>query len=257
MDEMDAMKYFNRKDYRNALAIYLSMLQDAEKEGDREKIAYTSNLAGLCYYFLHSHSEAREYFNKALEHTEGEEHQKVQKNIDEMERYIKSVKEDIEKISSLLEEENDETRKGILYSNLGILKYFMGSTEEAEEAFTKAEKIFKKSGNRIALGAIYSNFALIYDDLRALDYLYRALDIFTEEGHLKGQADVYHSLSLHYLYQDNLEESYYFLKKELEIVDKIDDREIKRRCYELAADITMDMGKVNESMHFTELASRT
>jgi len=102
---------------------------------------------------------------------------------------------------------------------------------------------------------MYSNFALIYDDMRKLDYLYLALDIFIEEGHIKGQIDTYHALALYYLHRENLNEAYYFLKKEIELFDKFDDPSIKRRTYELAADLAMDLGLVNEGMRFTELAS--
>ncbi|NPA74650.1 MAG: tetratricopeptide repeat protein [Euryarchaeota archaeon] len=256
MNEMDAMRYFNRKDYRRALDIYLDMLEDAESSADEGRIAYNANLAGLCLYFLHRHEEAREYFNRALEHTSGEDREKVQKNIDEMDRYVARVKRDIEEINSRLETEEDEVRRGVLLSNLGILHYFLGNNEDAEAAFLEAEKIFKKHEDSIALGAIYTNLAMLYDDLRELDYLYRALDIFTESGHIKGQADVYHSLALHYVFQDELEEAYYFVSKEMEILSGTEEREMKRRCYELAADIAMEMGRVDEGMKFTEQLSK-
>ncbi len=256
MDETEAMKYFNRHDYNRALEIYLSILEEAEANNDTEKIAYSANLIGLCYYFLHRHSDAREYFEQALAHTTGEDHNKVQKNIDEMERYIARIEGDIKKITELLADEKDDTKRGILLSNLGILNYFIGKTESAESYLRQAETIFKKIGDNVALGAIYSNFALLYDDLRALDYLYRALDIFKEEGHLKGQADVYHSLALYYVFQDNLAEGNHFLKKEMEILENFDDAEMKKRCYELAADISLELGNVKDGMKFTEIASK-
>ncbi len=255
MDETDAMRYFNREDYRHALEIYLEMLEEAERNGDRERIAYNANLAGLCLYFLHMHSEAREYFNKALENVSSEDEVKVRKNIEEMDRFIERIERDIEEIENRLSEEDDEVNRGILLSNLGILKYLLGKNNEAEDCFKEALSIFRKQGDKIALAAIYTNFAMLYDDLKKLDYLYLALDIFSEEGHVKGQADVYHALALYYLHNEELEESYYFLKKEIELLDKVEDTEMKKRAYELAADVAMELGKVDEGLKFTEKAS--
>ena len=256
MDDMEAMKYFNRKDYRRALDIHLEMLEDANRNKDEKRIAYNANLSGLCLYFLHRYDEAKRYFDIALEHTEGDEKQKVQKNINEMERYVQGLEKDIHEIELHLKEDIDEKQRGILLSNLGILKYLQGSNNDAEKHLKSAEHIFKKTNEKIALGAIYTNFAMLYDNLRELDYLYKALDIFNKEGHLKGQADVYHSLSLHYLFQNHLEEAQFFLKKEMEIVNKISDRSMQKRCYRLAADMAIESGVIDEGMKFTEMLSK-
>ncbi len=255
MDEMDAMKYFNREDYRHALEIYLDMIEEAEANGDERRIAYNANLAGLCLYFMHMHSEAMNYFQKALEHSSGEDAEKIRKNMDEVGRFVERIERDAREIEERLEIEDDETKRGIYLSNLGILKYLLGKNDEAERSFKEALSIFRRKGDKIALGALYSNFAMIYDDMRKLDYLYLALDIFVEEGHLKGQADTYHALALYYLHGENIEEAYYFLKKELEIVDKIGDVEMRRRAYGLAADLAMEMGDIEDGMKFTEKAS--
>ncbi len=255
MNENDALKYFGRENYKKALEIFLDMLEEAESMNDRERISYNANFAGLCLYFLHMPYKSLDYFNIALENTEGEENEKVQKNMDEVNKFIKRIDEDIEKVESWLEKEKEEKNKGILLSNLGILKYLIGKNDESEELFKEAEDIFLKLNDKIALGATYSNFAMLYDDIRKLDYLYKALDIFVKEGHIKGQVDTLHSLALFYLNEDNLKEGYFFIKKELELLDRIDDRELKRREYEFAADIAMEMGKVEEGMKFTEKAS--
>ena len=97
---------------------------------------------------------------------------------------------------------------------------------------------------------------MLYDDMRQLDYLYRALDLFEKEGHIKGQIDVLHSLALYYLEDDYVEEALYFLKKELSMIDSIEDSEVKRRAYELAADIAMERGDTEEAMKYTEMASK-
>ncbi len=255
MDEMDALKYFNREDYVRALEMYLDMLEEAEKNEDKEKIAYNANFAGLCLYFMHRHADALKYFQIALDNTEGEENRKVRGNMDEVERFVERIEKDSREIEERLEIEEDERNKGILLSNLGILKFFLGKDDEAERSFKGAERIFKKLGDKIALGAIYTNFTMLYNDMRKLNYAYLALDIFIEEGHIKGQIDSYHTLAMYYLHQDELEEAFYFIKKELELVDQINDRELKKRVYELAADLSMEMGNVDEGMKFTERAS--
>ncbi len=255
MDENDALKYFSRENYKKALEIFLDMLEEAEDMKDKERISYNANFAGLCLYFLHMPYKSLDYFDIALENTEGEENEKVQKNIDEVNKFIKRINEDIEKVEAWLEKEDDEKNKGILVSNLGILKYLIGKNDESEELFKRAEKIFLRMNDKIALGATYSNFAMLYDDIRKLDYLYKALDIFVKEGHIKGQVDTLHSLSLFYLNENNLEEGYFFIKKELELIDKIEDRNLRRREYEFAADIAMELGKIDDGMKFTEKAS--
>ena len=255
MDETDAMRYFNREDYEHALEIYLELLEAAEQESNKERVAYNANLAGLCLYFMHKHSDAMDYFNIALANTSGEEELKVRKNIDEVNRYVARIKEDIEELQQRIENEENIVNKGILLSNLGILQFLLGQNDVAERSLKKAELIFRNKGDKVALGAIYSNLAMIYEDMQKLDYLYLALDIFEGEGHLKGQADTYHALCLYYLHQDRVEEAYYFLKKELAIVDNLNDPELKNRAYGLAADLAMEVGDIEESMKFTESAS--
>ena len=256
MDEQTALKYFGRENYRRALEGFLELLEEARKEGDKEKIAHTSNFAALCLYFLHQPEDALDYFEIALKHTEGADKMKVQANIDEVNRFVERIKKDIEEIENRLENETDTKNKGILLSNLGLLHYLIGHSAEAEKNLKAAEKIFRNMNNSIALGAIYTNLALLYDDMRQLDYLHRALDIFEEEGHIKGQIDTLHALALYYLFEDSFEEAYYFVKKELALLDHIDNNEIKKRAYELAADLCMELGKVDEGMKFTEMASK-
>ncbi len=250
---MDALKYFQRENYKRALELFL---EDLERATTRDEVAYNANLIGLCLYFLHYPRESLEYFQMALDNTDGEENEKVQNNIDEVNRFIERVEGDIEEIKEKLELEEDKRMRGIFLSNLGILHYFIGKREVAEENFKEAEKIFQGLNDSIALAAIYSNLAMLYDDMRQLDYLYKALDIFEKEGHIKGQVDVLHSLAMYYLEDDYLDEAYYFIKKELSLVEKIEDDEIKRRAYELAADIALEMGNTEDAMKYTELASR-
>jgi len=253
--ENEALRYFGQENYSKALEIFLDNLEEAKKNGDFERIAYNANLAGLCLYFLHRPKESFEYFETAIEHSSGEDREKVRKNIEEVERYIGKIEGEIEELKSMLEGETDRRKRGIILSNLGILYYLLGQDSLSEESFMEAERIFRDDKDKVALGAIYSNFALIYDGMKKLDYLYRALDIFINEGHIKGQVDTYHSLAMHYLHDEEYEESYYFLKKEIELLDRIDDGEMKRKVYELAADVAMEIGKTDEALRFTELAS--
>ena len=255
MNENEALKYFGRENYKRALEIFLDLLEDAERAKDKERISYNANFVGLCLYFLHMPYKSLDYFDIALQNTEGEDNEKVQKNIDEVKRFIKNTEENIENVENRLEKEEDEKNRGILMSNLGILKYLIGKNDEAEELFKDAERIFTKLNDQIALAAIYGNFAMVYDDIRKLDYLYKALDIFVNEGHIKGQIDTLHSLAQFYLNEDNLEEGYFFIKKEVELLDKIDDANFKRMEYGFAADIAMELGKIEEGMKFTEKAS--
>ncbi len=249
----DALKYFNRENYRRALELFLEELENANT---KEEKAYNANLAGLCLYFLHFPNEALRYFDIALENSTGEDSEKVKSNIDEVNRFVERIKGDIEEIKNRLENEVDKKNKGILLSNLGILHYFIGLRDDAEENFEEAENIFRILRDNIALGAVYSNKAMLYDDMRQLDYLYKALDLFEKEGHLKGQADILHSLAMYYLEDDYIDEAQYFLKKELTILDMIDDIELKRRAYELAGDLAMEKGDVEEAMKYTELSSQ-
>ncbi len=253
--ESEGLKYFGQENYARALEIFIENIEDARQKGELERIAYNANLAGLCLYFLHRPRESFVYFDMAMENTEGEEREKVRKNAEEVERFIEKIEGEIEELNSMLECERDRKKRGIILSNLGILHYLLGQNSLAEDEFQQAEKIFRDDRDKIALGAIYTNLAMLYDDMRKLDYLYRALDIFIEEGHIKGQVDAYHSLALHYLHNEEYEEAYYFLKKEVEIVDKIDDRNLRRRAYEMAADVAMEIGKVDDALRFTELAS--
>ncbi len=248
----DGLKYFNRENYRRALEIFLDEL---EKSTRSEDVAYNANLAGLCLYFLHYPRESLKYFQMALDNTQGDDNARVQENMDEVRRFIERVEKDIEEIKSRIEIEDDKRNMGILLSNLGLLQYFLGMREDAESSFSEAEKIFRDMKDQIALGALYTNFAMLYDDMRKLDYLYKALSIFEDQGHIRGQVDTLHSLALYYLEDDYEDEAMFFLKKELELIEKIDDREMKRRLYELMAEVEMDKGNVEEAMRYTEKAS--
>ncbi len=256
MSEEEGISYFNREDYRHALEIFLENLEEAVNSGDRARIAYNANLAGMCLHFLHNHNEALKYFEMALSNTEGIDNDKVQTNIDEVKRFVERMNRDLEELNERIEAEEDKEKKGILLSNRGLVQYLLGNNELAEQDFRMAERIFRDLNEPIALGAIFSNYALLYDDMRKLDYTYLALDIFVQEGHIKGQVDAYHTLALYYLHQNELNEALYFLKKEMELADDIEDVELKRRMYELAADISMDLGNMEDAMKYTEQASK-
>ncbi len=249
----EALKHFSRENYRRALEIFLDELENSTT---REEIAFNANFVGLCLYFLHIPEEALQYFQIALDNTEGIDNEKVQDNIDEVHRYMERIRQDIEDIKKHLQNVENNEEKGVLLSNLGLLYYLIGKRDEAYENFKEAEKIFKNKNNKVALGALYSNFALLFEDMRQLDYLYRALDIFENEGHIKGQVDVLHALAMYYLEDDYVEEAYYFLQKEISLLEKVEDPEIRRRGYELAADIAMELGKIEEGMKYTEIASQ-
>ncbi len=253
--ENEGLRYFSQENYTRALEIFMENIEDARQKGEPERIAYNANLAGLCLYFLHRPEESFSYFDMAMENTTDEEREKIRRNMEEVERFIEKISNEIEELMSMLEAEQDRKKRGVILSNLGILHYLLGKNSEAEKEFQEAEKIFRDDRDKIALGAIYTNLAMLYNDMRKLDYLYRALDIFIEEGHIKGQIDTYHSLALYYLHGEEYEESYYFLKKEVELVSKIADADLRRRAYEMAADVAMEIGKVDEALRFTELAS--
>ena len=253
MTRDEALKNFSRENYRRALEIFL---EELENSTTKEEIAFNANFVALCLYFLHIPEESLKYFQMALENTDGADNEKVQNNIDEVHRYMERIHHDIEEIKERLQNVTDTEEKGVLLSNLGLLYYLIGKKDDAYENFEEAEKIFKNKNNKIALGALYSNFALLFEDMRQLDYLYRALDIFKNEGHIKGQIDVLHALAMYYLEDDYLEEAYYFLQKEIPLLEKIEDPEIKRKGYELAADIAIELGKIEEGMQYTEIASQ-
>ncbi len=248
----DALKYFNRENYRRALELFLDELENST---NREEIAYNANLAGLCLYFLHYPRESLKYFQVALDNTEGIENQKVQENVDEVKRFIERVQNDIEELESKLEVEEDKKQRGIILSNLGLLHYFLGMREEAEKNFGEAERIFRNLRDNVALGAVYSNFALLYDDMRQLDYLYRALDLFEKEGHIKAQVETLYHLAMYYLEDDYVDEALHFIKKALSMLEKGGDYELKKKIYEVAADIYMEKGDVEKALKFTESAS--
>ncbi len=249
----EAVKYFNRENYRRALELFL---EDLENAASKEEIAYNANLVGLCLYFLHYPRESLRYFNMALENTEGEENKKVQENLDEVNRFLERIEQDIEDLKGKLELEDDRKNRGILLSNLGILHYLIGNREEAERNYAEAEEIFKSLRDNVALGAIYSNMAMLYDDMRQLDYLYRALSLFEKEGHIKAQVETLYYLAMYYLEDDYLDEAMYFVKKSLALLEKVDDASLKKKVYEIAADINMEKGSVEEALRYTEIASK-
>lgn len=250
----DALKYFNRENYRRALELFLD---DLENASTREEIAYNANLAGLCLYFLHYPMESLKYFQIALDNTEGAENQKVRDNVEEVNRFVERIQRDIDELKGKLELEDDRKQRGIILSNLGILHYFLGMRDEAEKNFGEAEKIFRNMRDNVALGAVYSNFALLYDDMRQLDYLYRALDLFEKEGHIRAQVETLYHLAMYYLEDDHLDEALYFIKKTLLMLEKIEDGELKKRIYEVTADIYMEKEDVEEALKYTEMAAKS
>jgi tetratricopeptide (TPR) repeat protein len=154
----------------------------------------------------------------------------------------------------------NEIEKAIMYTNIANLLFFKGDRKSSEEYFNKSIELFKNNHDMIALAASYNNLGRLYNDLSAIDYFYKALDLLEKENHIKGIIDTYYALSNFYWKNANNEEAFYFLEKSIEYIDKlINDSESKRDVfsryqdiYRLAADVALNIGKEKKAMEITE-----
>jgi len=249
-----------RQNFTHAMQRISEGLEIAESDED---FAALYAVRGMANYFQHMPTMALEDLRTARSYAEKTANDELRSNIREdvvyLENYINKLKAYISSEEERLEKEKDERERGIILSELGTLYYYMGRRDAAREKFIQALQIFERIGEDLAVAATYVNLGNSTDGIEAIDYFYRALDILEREGHLHGIADVYESLALFYWREEKWEEAYYFLKKEIEVVEEIEKVEGKEEIirkygdvYRMAADIATILGREDECLKFME-----
>ncbi len=260
----EGIERFNRQDYAGAVECFIEEMKEALERGDYHEASTYANLIGLSLYFEHYPREALEYFQMAVDYSKeaGTSFDTIWKNMERTRALVEDIEKEISRKKALLEEmEEDTPDRGVLLSNLGVLYYLLGERDTAERYYIMAEEIFRKCGDPLALAAIYNNMGQLYDDMRVLDYHYRALDILEREGHLRGQIDTYYSLAQYYWKSGEWDEAYHFLSKAIDIIDRMErsGENAHSRYVELlrtAADLALRAGKTDEALSLTEKIAR-
>ena len=263
MSEDEGIERFNRQDYAGAVECFMEEMKEALERGDYHAASTYANLIGLSLYFEHYPREALQYFQMAVDYSKeaGASFDTIWKNMERTRELVEDIEREISRKRELLGEMEDNLpERGILMSNLGILHYLLGERETAERFYEMALEVFRRCGDSLALAAIYNNMGQLYDDMRCLDYHYRALDILEEEGHLKGQIDTYYTLAQYYWKSGEWDEAYHFLSKAVDIIDRMErmgeDTSSYVEVLRTAADIALRAGRTDEALALTERIAR-
>ncbi|HPY97130.1 MAG TPA: tetratricopeptide repeat protein [Candidatus Cloacimonadota bacterium] len=121
-----------------------------------------------------------------------------------------------QKALSYAEETNSKIEKAEAYRILGSVYLDQAKYQESEEMLIKAIELYDES-NVVELMHIYSNLGTLYiylgNDTKALEYLYKGLDLAAENNNKELLARLYTSLGNYYLNNRNAEKSREYYKK--------------------------------------------
>jgi tetratricopeptide (TPR) repeat protein len=93
--------------------------------------------------------------------------------------------------------------KGKAFINIGIMHYYKGDYNKAQEFYLRALPILEEINDKRGMGSVYNNIGLVYDDkgeyTKALEFFLKALRIREELGDKKGIASSYGNIGgIHY-----------------------------------------------------------
>ena len=145
-----------------------------------------------------------------------------------------------------------------LYSESGIMLYKLGENLKAKEYVGRALAITTEIGDRSGEESCYINLGVLLQSLgqydKAKEYLQKALVITTEIGDRKGEASCYGNLGTVFYSLGQYVKAKEYLQKALVIRTEIGDRQGEASCYGNLGNVFYSLGQYNKAKEYHQKA---
>ena len=145
-----------------------------------------------------------------------------------------------------------------LYSESGIMLYKLGENLKAKEYVGRALAITTEIGDRSGEESCYVNLGVLLQSLgqydKAKEYLQKALVITTEIGDRKGEASCYGNLGTVFYSLGQYVKAKEYLTKALVIRTEIGDRQGEASCYGNLGNVFYSLGQYNKAKEYHQKA---
>ncbi len=141
------------------------------------------------------------------------------------------------------------------YNNLSIAYVRKGDFNKALQFVQKSITLYEQLKDSLNLAIAYTTAAGIQadaerDEQTHIEYIKKALSIFTALGHQRGMAQCYMNLGDHYNDIKEFEKSREFLTKSLELHKSLEDKLNESRIYTKLAFLQADLGHLDSAKLF-------
>ena len=148
--------------------------------------------------------------------------------------------------------------KGLVEKTQGVSFFYQGVFDSALYHYNKAIPEFKKSKQKIDVGKVLNNIAIVYrrqkkQDLALENYL-AAIDIYKPENYLKGIAGVYFNVGGVYHSLNNYNQTLRYYTLALSMFLKQDPSFRLARVYGNLGDLYLDLKQYDKSIEYLKKA---
>ena len=145
-----------------------------------------------------------------------------------------------------------------LYSESGIMLYKLGENLKAKEFVVRALAITTEIGDRSGEASCYGNLGVLLQSLdqydKAKEYLQKALVIRTEIGDREGEATDYGNLGTVFYSLGQYDKAKEYLQKALVITTEIGDKEGEASCYGNLGTVFYSLGQYDKAKKYHQKA---
>lgn len=212
-----------KADPQQAYTLLEEALVLAEKNKDKEQIAYTQNNLGIVLRDLGQYETAKEHSQKALEGT------------------------------------TLSTTKASAHNNLGTVNRRLGLYKEALENYLEAVKIYHENDMEDERATVHNNIGMVYSvlemDGKAIEYHTKALEYFESQSNQKGIAEAINNIAIVYASQGEFEEALDFFKRALVIEEALDDKKGMAESLNNVGGAYYYLGSTDSAVYYFKLSA--
>ncbi len=255
--ETQAAQLYQNRQYREALGIYLQLLEQRRSLGVKAEIADTTDKIANIYAQLEEYSKAIEFYQQSLAiYREIEDKPNIGINLNTIGalHFLQGNYDEaltaLQEALSLRRELADFLGVARTLNNIGAVYRSQGQYPQALEVYQEALPLFRSAGNRRGEAALLNNLGIIHNYLgqyeKALASYEEALVLHRELGQQRDEARTLHNMGLAYRWLKDYPKSLQFYRQALDLRRKIGDKAG-------IAQTLNNMGLVlNEQTHYRE-----
>ncbi len=237
-----AQEYLNKKNFRNALESFSYSFAHRKMIGDSTGMVNNLiNMGGVCYY-TERHTEASEYYYKALVIAENLNNTNltatVLKNLGNLHTQLRNFDialEHLYRALSIQQETGNRKEESDVLLNIGITYYESGHTNQAEEYLLASLAIKEELDKDLhEMIKVYNNLGLVakenHDNEKAIEYYRMTLGLSRQIQDKQLEATALNNLGSRFMEQNN-PEAIPLLMESLEISTELGLKKLMRSSY--------------------------
>ncbi|WP_199245562.1 tetratricopeptide repeat protein [[Phormidium] sp. ETS-05] len=230
-----AAQLVQNRQYREAITIYLQLIEQRRSLGVSQEIADTTDKIANLYAKLEEYSKAIEFYHQSLAiYRKIEDKANIGSTLNTIGalNFLQGNYQDaltaLQEALTLRRELGDSAGVARTLNNIGAVYRSLGKYPPALEVYQEALPMFREAGNRRGEAALLNNLGIIHNYLgqydKALVSYEEALVLHRELGQKADEARTLHNMGLAYRWLKDYPKSLQFYRQALELRRQIGDK---------------------------------